>query len=82
MSNDFDAKSSFKRDITHVFDAVNSYLLIKNRGKIKKRIIKIYTGYNTSTGSMGHSSIVQEGIIHTYLVKKKTFSNLFNVVSN
>ena len=70
MSNDFDAKSSFKRDIAHVFDAVNSYLLIKKRGQLKKRVIKIYTGYNTSTGSMGHSSIVQEGII-LLLFKKK-----------
>ena len=63
MSNDFDAtRSSFKRDITHVFDAVNSYLA-KKKSKGKKRTIKIYTGYNTSTGSMGHSSIVQEGIL-------------------
>ena len=34
LLNDFDAKSSFKRDIAHVFDAVNSYLLIKNRGEL------------------------------------------------
>ncbi len=41
MSNDFDAKSSLKRDISHVFDALYSYsLVIKKRGKIKKRIIK------------------------------------------
>ena len=79
MSNDFDAKSSFKRDISHVFDALNSYLVIKKRGKIKKRIIKIYTGYNTSTGSMGHSSIVQEGIIVVLILKIINLTILINV---
>jgi len=56
----FEANSPFKRDITNAFDAINSYL-IKKKAKIQKNTIRIYTGYNTSTGSMGHSAIVQTG---------------------
>ena len=60
MSDDSEATSSFKRDITNAFDAINSYL-IKKKAKIQRSTIRIYTGYNTSTGSMGHSAIVQTG---------------------
>ena len=62
MCDVFDSKPSFKRDIAHVFDAVSSYLE-KKKVKIEKRSIRIYIGYDTSTGSMGHYSIVQTGHI-------------------
>ena len=60
MSYSIDTKCTFKMDITHVFDAVDSYL-IKEKGKVQNKHIRIYTAYNTSTGSMGHLSIVQSG---------------------
>ena len=60
--DNFDVKTSFKRDITHVFDAVSSYLS-KKKVKVKSRTIRIYIGYDASTGSMGHLSIVQTGHI-------------------
>ena len=58
MFEGFDSKPSFKRDIAHVFDAVSSYLAKKTK-KVKQNTIRIYIGYDTSTGSMGHFSIVQ-----------------------
>ena len=52
MCDVFDSKPSFKRDIAHIFDAV-SYYLEKKNVKVEKRTIRIYIGYDTSTGSMG-----------------------------
>jgi hypothetical protein len=70
MSDSFDPNPSFKRDITHVFDAVNAYLVKKKKKKVKvkKNTIRIYIGYDTSTGSMGHFSMVQAGHICPLLV--------------
>ena len=63
MGDDFNLKNSFKRDVAHVFDAVSSYL-VKKRVQIEKRTIRIYIGYDTSTGSMGYFSIVQTGTFY------------------
>ena len=68
MSDNFDSNPSFKRDIAHVFDAVNAYLVKKKKVKVKKNTIRIYIGYDTSTGSMGHFSMVQAGHICSLLV--------------
>jgi hypothetical protein len=35
MGDDFNLKTSFKRDIAHVFDAVSSYL-VKKKSKLKR----------------------------------------------
>jgi len=50
----------FKRDLSHVFDAVHSYDL-RNKCKRKNKLIRVYTGYISTTGAMGHSGIIQEG---------------------
>ena len=36
MSDNFDPNPSFKRDIAHVFDAVNAYLVLKKKLKLKR----------------------------------------------
>ena len=55
-----DHLTNYKRNFSPVFDYVHSFHL---RYKCKKRnkLIRVYTGYITSTGAMGHSGIIQEG---------------------
>ena len=41
----------FKRDLSHVFDALHSYDL-RNKCKKRNKLIRVYTGYITNTGAM------------------------------
>ena len=81
MFEGFDSKPSFKRDIAHVFDAVSSYLAKKTK-KVKQNTIRIYIGYDTSTGSMGHFSIVQAGLVCSVLNVLFKLNRKFNLDSN
>ena len=60
MSRKSSEDFKFKRDLSHVFDSVHSFHL-RNKCKKRNKLIRVYTGYITSTGAMGHSGIIQEG---------------------
>ena len=60
MSQESSHDFKFKRDLSHVFDSVHSYHL-RNKCKKRNKLIRVYTGYITSTGAMGHSGIIQGG---------------------
>ena len=60
MSQESSHDFKFKRDLSHVFDSVHSYHL-RNKCKKRNKLIRVYTGYITSTGAMGHSGFIQGG---------------------
>ena len=49
MSQESSHDFKFKRDLSHVFDSVHSYHL-RNKCKKRNKLIRVYTGYITSTG--------------------------------
>ena len=60
MSQESSHDFKFKRDLSHVFDSVHFYHL-RNKCTKRNKLIRVYTGYITSTGAMGHSGIIQGG---------------------